>query len=107
MLHTLQRQRLRESFHHSSHRHVACSLTVEWARLVRTQGCAPDITFTHPECPLRRAEIQDAFVTTGVRNDGSASARGEAPPIVAFPTPPAIKTDPRPNVAARRSALMV
>lgn len=40
-------------------------------------------------------------------NDGSASARGEAPPIVAFPTPPAIKTDPRPNVAARRSALMV
>jgi hypothetical protein len=39
--------------------------------------------------------------------DGSASARGEAPPIVAFPTPPAIKTDPRPNVAARRSALMV
>jgi hypothetical protein len=40
-------------------------------------------------------------------NGGSASARGEAPPIVAFPTPPAIKTDPRPNVAARRSALMV
>ena len=40
-------------------------------------------------------------------NDGSASARGEAPPIVAFPTPPAIKTDPRPSVAARRSALMV
>jgi hypothetical protein len=39
--------------------------------------------------------------------DGSASARGEAPPSVAFPTPPAIKTDPRPNVAARRSALMV
>jgi Phage integrase family len=39
--------------------------------------------------------------------DGSASACGEAPPIVAFPTPPAIKTDPRPNVAARRSALMV
>ena len=30
--------------------------------------------------------------------DGSASARGEAPPIVAFPTRPAIKTDPRPNV---------
>ena len=42
-----------------------------------------------------------------LQNDGSASARGEAPPIVAFPTPPAIKTDPRPNVAARRSALMV
>jgi hypothetical protein len=39
--------------------------------------------------------------------DGSASARGEAPPSVAFPTPPAIKTDRRPNVAARRSALMV
>jgi hypothetical protein len=35
------------------------------------------------------------------------SASGEAPPSVAFPTPPAIKTDPRPNVAARRSALMV
>ena len=41
MLHTLQRQRLRESFHRSSHRQAACSMTVVGVRLVRTQRCAP------------------------------------------------------------------
>ena len=64
-----------------------------------------------PNVPVGDARVHEQWsmsnADASAPNDGSASARGEAPPIVAFPTPPAIKTDPRPNVAARRSALMV
>ena len=57
-----------------------------------------------PDVPVGRARGSKRSGTSAtvsvIHIDGSASARGEAPPILAFPTPPAIKTALPPNVAA-------